>query len=143
MILKRFSILITILITSISCSNDSTENNIVFEIMESGSLSYSEEDKIARQFIVIKDQDEWLKLIDKIEAINPGFKNNLANKEYDFSSKRIVFIIGQYQYYCCSEISVNSVFEKQGEIMVDFEESKAGMATAISQAYQIISISKN
>ena len=137
---------LTIILCSIflfsSCSKEEIKNEISYEIIEENTLSYSEEEKIEKQFIVFESEDEWLDFIPQIERINPYRAEILKNINFDFSNSNLIIVIGEFFNYCCSTISIKSVYKIDERIIVDFEESGPGEATALSQAYLILKIQK-
>ena len=137
---------LTIIICSIflfsSCSKEEIKNEISYEIIEEYTLSYSEEEKIEKQFIIFESENEWLDFITHIERINPYRAENLKNINFDFSNSSLIIVIGEFFNYCCSTINIKSVYKIDERIIVDFEESGPGEATALSQAYLILKIQK-
>lgn len=91
---------------------------------------------------MFESETEWLSFIPEIERVNPHQAENLRNLNFNFTSNNLVIVIGEFFNYCCSEIKINQVYKKGGKIIVDIEESGPGSATALSQAYLILKISK-
>ena len=137
---------LTIILCSIflfsSCSKDEIKDEISYEIIQENTLSYSDEEKIERQFIVFESENEWLDFIPQIERVNPYRAENLKNINFDFSNSNLIIVIGEFFNYCCSTINIKSVYKIDERIIVDFEETGPGEATALSQAYLILKTQK-
>ncbi|SHJ68228.1 hypothetical protein SAMN04487911_13041 [Arenibacter nanhaiticus] len=126
----------------ISCSKKEIDNQISYEIIDQSTLSYSDENKIPKQFKVFESENEWMDFLPVIERVNPDQAESLRNLKFDFTSNNLIFVIGEFYNYCCSEITIDKVYENDGKIMVDFKESGPGSATALSQAYLILKSQK-
>ncbi len=138
---------LTIIICSISllngCSNDDDAiEEISYEIIEERSLSYSDEAQIEKQYIVFESENEWLNFIPIIESVNPYQAEDLKNMDFNFTSEDLIIVIGEFFNSCCTQITINRVYRKNKNVIVDFEESKPGMLGALSQAYVVLKIPK-
>ena len=125
-----------------SCSKDEIINDISYEVIEEGHLSYYEENTIPKQFKVFENENEWLDFLPQIDRVNPHSAENLRNINIDFTNNNLIIVIGEFFNYCCSEISIKRIYKKNKEIIVDFGESGPGGYTALSQAYLILKIKK-
>ncbi len=140
---RYLPILISILFLSISCDKADINEQIPFEIIEEGILSYSDLDKISKQYLVFKDNNEWTEFITKIEMVHPSTAKKLRGLDFDFENSDLGIVIGEFYNYCCSEIIIEKVYKENREIKIDFSESGPGIATALSQAYIILEIKAN
>jgi len=127
----------------ISCSKEENGNRISYEIIQDSFFSYSEEEKILEQFKVFRNENEWNNFILEIDRINSTQTENLKNLVFDFTNNNLIIVIGEFYNYCCSEITINGVYENSKKITVDFDESGPGELTALSQAYLILKIKKD
>ena len=125
-----------------ACSKEETKAEIPFEILYEGDFSYTEEERIQKQFRVFKSEEEWLGFLEQIENFNPGRAEILENQNYDFESDNLVIIIGEFYNYCCSKIIIHGLYRKNGEIQVDFDETGPTVLTALSQAFVLLKIDK-
>ncbi|QYA26136.1 hypothetical protein G3I01_11630 [Gramella sp. MT6] len=125
-----------------SCSKDEVREGIPYEIIKDDHLSYSEEEKIQKQFKVFENENQWLDFIPEIERVNPHRAENLKNLNFDFTNNHLIIVIGEFFNYCCSQISINLIYRNGNQIIVDFEESGPRELTALSQAYLLIQIQK-
>jgi len=141
--MKNLILIICSILLFTGCSKEESTDQIAYEIIDESSLSYDEEDKIPKQFIVFENENDWNDFIPEIERVNPYQAEKLKNLNFDFTSNDLIIVIGKFFNYCCSEIKINKVYKKDGKTMVDFEESGPGMATALSQAYLILEVQKN
>lgn len=139
---QKLTIIICSIFLLIGCSKDEIRDEISYEIIEENSLSYPEENKIPKNFLVFKSDNEWLNFIPEIERVNPKRAENLRNLNIDFTNYNLIIVIGEFFNYCCSEITINRVYKKGKKIIVDFEESGPGSATELSQAFLILKIRK-
>jgi len=127
----------------INCSKEEIGDRISYEIIHENSLSYSEENKIPKQYKVFKNENEWNIFIPEIERVNPNQAEILKNLNFDFINNNLIIVIGEYYFYCCSEITINGVYNNREKVTVDFDESGPGELTAVSQAYLILKIKKD
>ncbi len=141
--MKNLILLVYSILILIGCSKEETTDQITYEIIEESTLSYDQEDKISKQFIVFENENDWNDFIPEIERVNSNQAEKLKNLNFDFTSNDLIIVIGEFFNYCCSEIKINKVYKKDGKTMIDFEESGPGMATALSQAYLILEVQKN
>ncbi|RKS42498.1 hypothetical protein BC962_3287 [Gillisia mitskevichiae] len=141
--MKNLIFLVCSILLFIGCSKEETTDQIAYEIIDESTLSYDEENKIPKQFLVIENENDWNDFIPEIERVNPNQAEKLKNLNFDFTSNDLIIVIGEFFNYCCSKIKINKVYKKDGKTMVDFEESGPGMATALSQAYLILEVQKN
>ncbi|TVZ27909.1 hypothetical protein JM83_2987 [Gillisia sp. Hel_I_86] len=140
--IKKMTIILCSIFLFNGCSKDENPDGISYEIIKKNSLSYSEDPKIEKQFIVFKTENEWLNFIPQIERVNPNQAESLKNLNFDFTNNDLIIVIGEFYNYCCSEISIKRIYEKDNDIVVDFEESGPRGFTALSQAYLILKIQK-
>ncbi|TXD92671.1 hypothetical protein [Gillisia hiemivivida] len=127
----------------INCSKEETRDRISYEIIHENSLSYSEENKIPKQFKVFENENEWNIFIPEIERVNPNQAEILKNLNFDFINNNLIIVIGEYFFYCCSEITIVGVYNNREKVTVDFYESGPGELTAVSQAILILKIKKD
>ncbi|WP_155827858.1 hypothetical protein [Gillisia sp. JM1] len=127
----------------INCSKEETRDRISYEIIHENSLSYSEENKIPKQFKVFENENEWNIFIPEIERVNPNQAEILKNLNFDFINNNLIIVIGEYFFYCCSEITIVGVYNNREKVSVDFYESGPGELTAVSQAILILKIKKD
>ena len=127
----------------IGCSQEENASQISYEIIQEAYFSYSVEEKIPSQFRVFRNEDEWDNFIQEIDRIDATQTENLKNLDFDFTNNNLIIVIGEFYNSCCSEITINAVFENNNTIRVDFSESGPGEATALSQAYLILKTKKN
>lgn len=139
---QKLSIIICSTFLLNACSKDEIGDKISYEIIEENSLSYSEEDKILKNFKEFESENEWMNFLPEIERVNPNQAENLRNINFDFTSNNLIIVIGEFFNYCCSKITINRVYKSGEKIVVDFKESGPGSATALSQAYLILKIQK-
>lgn len=137
---RNLLILISILFLSFSCDKDDIEEQISFEIIEEGNMSYSDLDKISKQYLVFKDNIEWIEFIPEIEKIHPSTADKFRDLEFDFENYDLAIVIGEFYNYCCSEITIEKVYLENREIKIDFSENGPGGFAALSQAYIILKI---
>ncbi|TVZ27338.1 hypothetical protein JM83_2374 [Gillisia sp. Hel_I_86] len=140
--MKKLMIIICSIFLFLGCSKNEIGNEISFEIIEESTLSYSDENKIPKQFKVFENENEWNGFILEIERVNPMQAENLRNPTFDFSNNNLIIVIGEFYNYCCSKITINRIYKSDGKIIVNFKESGAGPATALSQAYLLLKIPK-
>ena len=140
--IQKLKIILCSIFLFCSCSKDEIKDEISYEKIEENTLSYSDEDKIEKQFIVFESENEWLDFIPQIERVNPYRAENFRNIDIDFSNYDLIIVIGEFFNYCCSKINIKSVHRIDNKTIVDFEETGPGEATALSQAYLILKIKK-
>ena len=141
----KFSPLLLLLFLFLGCSNDDAEvviENLSYEVFFENHLSYSEQEKIPKQYQVFKNQKDWLKFIPTIEKVNPDRAKYLKKIEFDFGNDNLVIVIGENFSYCCSQITINQFYRRNNKIIADFEESGPGLAAAFSQAYLLLKTPK-
>ena len=142
--LKLTSLLFFIFLFS-GCSNDDAEvviENLSYEIIFESQLSYSRGEKIPKQYKVFTDREDWLDFIPTIEEVNPDRAENLENIDFDFTNANLIIVIGEFYNSCCTKITINQVYKRSDNIIVDFEESEPGVAAALSQTYLLIKTQK-
>jgi hypothetical protein len=139
----KLPLVICTLILFKSCSKEEIKDEISYEIIDENSLSYSAEEKIQKQFKVFRSETDWLDFLPQIEEVNPNQAEHLKNINFDFSNNDLIIVIGEFFNNCCSQINIRQVYRDNGRIMVDFEETGPGIATALSQAYLILKIKKD
>ena len=140
---RSLLILISILFLSISCDNDGLNEQISFEILEEGNMSYSDMNKISKQYLIFENNNEWLEFIPEIEKVHSSTAERLNDLNFDFDKYDLGIVIGEFYNYCCSEITIKKVYTENNEIKIDFTESGPGGAAALSQAYIILLIEKD
>lgn len=139
---RKLLILISILFLSISCDKDETYEQISFRIIEEGNMSYSDLNKISKQYLIFENNNEWLDFLTEIERVHPSTAEKLKDLDFDFDQYHSGMVIGEFYNYCCSKITIEKVYKENGEVRIDFNESGQGIATALSQAYMILEIEK-
>ncbi len=143
MTFKNIIMIIGLMFLFINCSKEETRDRISYEIIHENSLSYSEENKIPKQFKVFENENEWNIFIPEIERVNPNQAEILKNLNFDFINNNLIIVIGEYFFYCCSEITIVGVYNNREKVSVDFYESGPGELTAVSQAILILKIKKD
>ncbi|CAM4282642.1 hypothetical protein GIHI108528_13375 [Gillisia hiemivivida] len=143
MTFKNIIMIIGLMFLFINCSKEETRDRISYEIIHENSLSYSEENKIPKQFKVFENENEWNIFIPEIERVNPNQAEILKNLNFDFINNNLIIVIGEYFFYCCSEITIVGVYNNREKVTVDFYESGPGELTAVSQAILILKIKKD
>lgn len=138
----KLPILFCLVLILNACSKEETKTEIPYTVLYEGDFSYSEEEKIQKQFRVFDSEDEWLEFLQQIEIFNPDRAEILENQDYDFESDNLVIIIGEFYNYCCSEIYIHGVYQTNGEIYVEFYETGPTVLTALSQAFMLLKIDK-
>lgn len=138
----KLPILFCLVLILNACSKEETKTEIPYTILYEGDFSYSEEEKIQKQFRVFDSEKEWLEFLQQIEIFNPDRAEILENQDYDFESDNLVIIIGEFYNYCCSEIYIHGVYRTNGEIYVEFDETGPTVLTALSQAFVLLKIDK-
>lgn len=141
--MKNLILIVCLISLFLGCSKEEINDQISYNIIDESSLSYDEEIKIQKQFIAFENENDWNEFIPEIERVNPNQAEKLRNLNFDFINNDLIIVIGEFFNYCCSEIKIDSVYRKDGKTMVDFEESRSGMAAAVSQAYLILAVPKN
>lgn len=142
--LKLASLLFFIFLFS-GCSSDDAEvviDNLSYEIIFESQLSYSRGEKIPKQYKVFTDREDWLDFIPTIEEVNPDRAENLENIDFDFTNANLIIVIGEFYNSCCTKITINQVYKRSDNIIVDFEESEPGVAAALSQTYLLLKTQK-
>ena len=124
-----------------NCSKEELGENVSFQVIEEGSLSYTGE-KIPKQFIVFDNENDWMEFIPLIENRNPEDGEQLKNLDFDFNDNHLIIVFGEFYNYCCSTISINAVYKNGTNFIVDFDETGPGESAALSQAYVILEVSK-
>jgi hypothetical protein len=142
MTFKNIIMIIGLMFLFINCSKEETRDRISYEIIHENSLSYSEENKIPKQFKVFENENEWNIFIPEIERVNPNQAEILKNLNFDFINNNLIIVIGEYFFYCCSEITIVGVYNNREKVTVDFYESGPGELTAVSQAILVLKIKK-
>ena len=125
------------------CTKEDLGNPIAYEVILENHLSYAEVEIIPQQYLVFKHESDWNNFIPEIERVNPYQAEHLKSLNFDFYEDDLIIIIGKYYNYCCSKISVNGVYKENEIVVVKYNESRPGMATAVSQALTLLKISKD
>ncbi|MCM4161773.1 hypothetical protein FHG64_18080 [Antarcticibacterium flavum] len=139
---KMVFLLSIFLSLSISCSKADLGDPINYELILENHLSYDSEETIPEQTLVFKNESDLNNFLPVIEQVNPYRVDNLKNLDFDFSHNDLILIIGKYYAYCCSKININGVYKENNSVVVKYKESGPGEATAVSQAYTVLKISK-
>lgn len=139
---KNLGICIFLMTLGAGCAKEDVSNPISYEVIVESQLSYSDAEKIPKQYLVFENEAAWNDFIPEIERVNPSHGEGLRNLDFDFSNNNLIIIIGKHYNYCCSTISVHGVFKQNEDIVVQFTESGTGGYTALSQAYMLLKISK-
>ena len=127
----------------LGCSKEEEPgDSLAYEIILENSLSYYGEEEIPEQYIVFENQEDFNDFIPVIAAVHPEQAEDLRDLDVDFSKNNLIIIIGKYYLYCCSSIRVEGVYKTDEKILVKYEESGPGAATAISQAYVLLKVLK-
>ncbi len=140
--LKIVFLLSIFLSLSISCSKEDWGDPINYEVILENHLSYDSEETIPEQTLVFKNESDLNNFLPVIEQVNPYRADSLKNLDFDFSQNDLILIIGKYYTYCCSKININGVYKENNGVVVKYKESGPGEATAVSQAYTVLKISK-
>ncbi|MGY5851860.1 hypothetical protein [Salegentibacter sp. F14] len=127
---------------SIGCSKEDLGDPINYEVILENHLSYVSEETIPEQTLVFNYESDLNSFLPVIEQVNPSRADNLKNLDFDFSQNDLILIIGKYYNYCCSKININGVYKENEGVVVKYKERGPGAATAISQAYTVLKISK-
>ena len=125
----------------IGCSKEDEDNNVSYQIIEEGNLSYTEE-IIPKQFVVFENENDWMEFLPQIEERNPSQAENLENLDFDFNNNSLILIIGEFYNNCCSSIIIKKVYRVENNLKVEFQETGPGLATALSQAFLVLRVSK-
>ncbi len=124
------------------CSKEDLGDPINYEVILENHLSYVDEDIIQEQYLIFKNESDWNNFIPVIEQVNPSRAEQLSNLDFDFNEDNLILIIGKYYNSCCSKINISGVYLQDEGVVVKYKESGPGAATAISQAYTLLKISK-
>ena len=134
-----FSIFLSL---SIGCSKEDLGVPINYEVVLENHLSYDSEEIIPEQTLVFNNEIDLNNFLPVIERVNPYRADKLKNLDFDFSQNNLILIIGKHYTYCCSKININGVYKENKGVVVKYKETGPGVATAISQAYTVLKISK-
>ncbi|MCL6217905.1 hypothetical protein [Zunongwangia pacifica] len=141
---KLVPILFLILLFT-SCATDDAEvviENLSYDVFFENQLSYSEGEKIPKQYQLFTNREDWLAFIPTIERVNPDRAENLRNIEFDFANNNLIIVIGQFFNSCCTKISISRIYKRNDNLIVEFEESEPGMLAALSQTYLLLKTPK-
>lgn len=128
---------------STGCSTEEDFGDpINYEVIIESHLSYGNEETIPEQTLAFKNESDWNNFIPVIEQVNPSRAEKLKNLDFNFNENNLILIIGKYYTYCCSEINIHGVYKESDGVVVKYDESGPGAATAISQAYSLLKISR-
>jgi hypothetical protein len=143
MYLKKLGIYIILMILLwTGCTKEDLGNSIAYEVILENHLSYAEVEIIPKQYLVFKNESDWNNFIPEIERVNPYHAEHLKSLNFDLNKNNLIIIIKKYYNNCCSKISIYGVYKGNEDAVVKYKESGPGMATAISQAYTLLKISK-
>lgn len=140
--LKNLLLYVILLALGTGCSKEDLGEPIDYEVVLENHFSYANEEIIPEQTLVFENESDWDNFLPLIERVNPFRADNLKNLDFNFSENNLILIIGKYYNYCCSKINIDGVYKENKRVVVKYKESGPGEATAISQAYTFLKISR-
>lgn len=141
----RKIILTIILLTTISCSSNDSNNSsdpITVTLIGKGELYGNGAENIPPQHLVITDQNSWSVLLAAMNTTN-NVTIGFAETEIDFDNFTVIAVIDAIQLYGGYSISITNVIENESTIAVTVETlANGGVNPVVNQPFHIIKIPK-
>lgn len=139
--MKPLILILTTVISLISCSDDnnSQNTNIEFTEIAEGFLGGQGSEGIPKQNIVINNETDWNNLKTKMNT-NVNTTESFSETEIDFSKSNIIAIFEEVKNSGEFHLSINEIIKKPNNVFVRIKlESPSGpnVIQIITQSYYI------
>ena len=146
--LKNIFAFLILSILFYSCEKDNSdspeEKEISYNILQEGTFTVSEDNKIPEQYLVFKNEEEWTSFVRFMEIINPEKSEEFQELDFNFTDKTLLIVNTLHNNDCCKEIEIIKVSREQGRIYVDFETKNSNdTETNLNQSYLLLEVAKS
>lgn len=142
-IILRFLILLFVVT---GCSKDEFQGEKVsYTLLHEDHLSYYTQEKLPSQELVVKQEQEWLNIIESIAVFDSSRAEKLEELNINFQEASLIIIMEEFQNDCCNIIEISGIYQKEDNLIVDYGiKGHPGIGfAALSQAIKILKIPKN
>lgn len=135
----------------LSCQSEESEplaantnpSSVEFTEIGNGELMGSE--NFTASALVIENEEQWNALKAQMDLFN-HYSEGFTENNIDFSEYRIIAVIDELRNYGGYDITVASITETDGQLIVDVENSDGGpgsAATVMTQPFHIVKIQRS
>ncbi len=141
--MKRLVFIIISILAFVNCSTKETQNYMTYDLIGEGNLYGNGEENIDEHSLIIKSEQEWNDLLDKINSIN-NESDKFTETEIDFSNNIIIAIFDGIRPTGNYQIEISNIIDGDKSIIVKTQTStpKGIAPQVITQPYFIAKILK-
>jgi PrcB C-terminal/Prokaryotic membrane lipoprotein lipid attachment site len=141
--MKQIITLFSILFLLTGCSNDDSDtSNVKYSVIVQGDNYNVDTDK-PKANLVIKDQEEWSKLLLKINILTTA-NSIMPDIDVDFTKYQVIAVIDEVHNYGGYSIDITKITQTNDAIFVKVEHLKPGGINAVlTQPYHIVKIARS
>jgi len=115
--MKRLVFIIISIFAFVNCSKEESKNYLTYNLIGEGSLYGNGEENIEEQSLIIKSDQEWNNLLDKINSTN-NVSDKFTETEIDFSNYIIIAIFDRIRTTGDYQIEISNIIDGDKFIIV-------------------------